>query len=153
MLVENIMTTGITHVGPDDTVESLRDLLATAKYHHVPVVSEMKLVGILSDRDLAKMLSPFLGTEEQSQKDLALLTKSVSDIMTTDLITVDRTTTVDFASILLLENSISCLPVVDVDNKLVGLLTWKDILRYHVYCEPMPAAEEIYSATRLGVPD
>jgi acetoin utilization protein AcuB len=53
--------------------------------------------------------------------------------MTTNLITVDISTSIECASILLLENNISCLPVIDEERQLQGIVTWKDILRFHVY--------------------
>ncbi len=92
-----------------------------------------KLVGIISDRDICQNASPFLNTEQERDIDRSLLHKSIADIMSTHLITIDRSTSVDCASILLLENNSSCLPIIDEDDMLEGILTWKDILYCHTY--------------------
>lgn len=55
--------------------------------------------------------------------------------MTSAIIGIDRSTDLDTASILLLENDISCLLVTDDNDGLEGLLTWKDLLQYFVYSD------------------
>lgn len=139
MDVQKIMTTTLTTVSPDQVVGDLFHLFKEFHYHHVLLVEGKKLVGIPSDRDVSQNLSRFFGTGEQGEesentvKDLDLWTRSVSEIMSKKLITVEKDTSIDLASILLLENNISCLPIVDGELMLEGLLTWKDILQYHVY--------------------
>ena len=61
--------------------------------------------------------------------------QSAAEIMSSNPITIAETTRIETASILLLENNFSCLPVVDEDDKLDGLLTWKDILNYYIYSD------------------
>jgi CBS domain-containing protein len=53
----------------------------------------------------------------------------VKEVMTTDVITVLKTTAVAEAVTLLVENNITGLPVVEEDMTLVGMLTEKDVLR------------------------
>tara|TARA_R110002072_G_scaffold46082_10_gene127973 strand:- start:529 stop:948 length:420 start_codon:yes stop_codon:yes gene_type:complete len=129
MEVQQIMTREpTTAIATQDIVE-LYDLFEQVPYHHIPVVDGKQLIGILSDRDFAKCICPFL--EHQDSDAVRHIT--VSEIMSKTPITVDKTTSINCASILLLENNISCLPVVDEDNALEGILTWKDILRFHIY--------------------
>ena len=61
------------------------------------------------------------------------LNKLINDVMTKKVITVDSETPIQTASILLLENNISCLPVVDAEYMIEGILSWKDILHYYIY--------------------
>ena len=133
MDVQNIMTTTLTTVSPDQKVGDLFRLFKEVNYHHVPVVEENKLVGIVSDRDVSQNLSHFFRDDAEENKEIDLWTRPVVDIMSVDLVTIEKDTSIDCASILLLENNISCLPIVDEDLNLEGLLTWKDILQYHVY--------------------
>ena len=133
MEVQEIMTTNVTTTHPDQVVGELHKLFIKVRYHHLPVVEAEKLIGLVSDRDISHNLSPYVGTNQQRPEDEKLLQRSVADIMTWPLICVNRTTSIDTASILLLENNISCLPIVDEEYSLEGLLTWRDILRFHVY--------------------
>ncbi len=133
MQVQEIMTTDMAVTQPHQKMSKICDVFSEVDYHHIPVVDESKLVGIVSDRDVTRCMSPMLKMADDRLKDEALLKKIVSDVMTTSVVTADKTTTIECASILLLENKISCLPVVDESNSLEGILTWKDILRFHVY--------------------
>jgi acetoin utilization protein AcuB len=47
-------------------------------------------------------------------------------------ITVDAETSIEEASNLLLENNISCLPVISPQGSVEGIVTWKDILKFHL---------------------
>ncbi|MFT7132727.1 MAG: acetoin utilization protein AcuB [Cyclobacteriaceae bacterium] len=124
--VSVIMTRELTVAGPEQPIAELRDLFSRVEFHHIPVVIDQKLVGIVSDYDTAKCLGE-AGSEVDGP--------TAQDIMSTELVTADATTSIDCAAILLLENDISCLPIIDDDNRLVGLVTWKDLLRYFVYHE------------------
>ncbi|MDD4971792.1 MAG: IMP dehydrogenase [Paludibacter sp.] len=91
-------------------------LMAEYKIGGIPVVDEGGyLVGIVTNRDL------------RFQRDLK---KQIDDVMTKEnLITTSRTTDLEAAADILQQYKIEKLPVVDSDNKLVGLLTYKDITK------------------------
>lgn len=121
--VGTIMSTQLTTVAPDQPVSEVAEIFTRVIFHHLPVVAEDVLVGILSDRDLSKCL-----VDEQGNQ-----TQRAADIMSPHPTTVDPSTTIETASILLLENRFSCLPVIGEHNRLVGILSWKDLLRFYVY--------------------
>jgi len=133
MIVANIMSKKVHTVSPEQKLTELRDIFARVSYQHLLVEEDQELVGVVSDRDVIKHMSPFLGTENERESDRGQLHLSVREIMSKTLITVDPDTIIEFASILLLENKISCLPVVKEKMRIVGILSWKDILQYHVY--------------------
>ncbi|MFT5452153.1 MAG: acetoin utilization protein AcuB [Enterobacterales bacterium] len=136
MLVNQIMSQNLNTVKPTENLQSLSRTFNAVSYHHLPVVdADNMLLGIISDRDVTKRLSPFIGTKYERDCDLDLLNLTATDIMSADPITVHQTTRIETASILLLENNFSCLPVVDDEGKIEGLLTWKDILNYHIYSD------------------
>jgi len=136
MLVNQIMSQNLHTVLADDNLSFLSKTFSDVSYHHLPVVNDDKvLLGIISDRDVTRNLSPFIDTDLERECDRALMKQTAADIMTTDPITVGQSSRIETASILLLENNFSCLPVVDDDGKIEGLLTWKDILNYHIYSD------------------
>ncbi|MFL0796738.1 MAG: CBS domain-containing protein [Cellvibrionaceae bacterium] len=133
MFVEDIMSVNLKTICPDYTLAEIRNIFDNESYHHLPVTVEGKIVGIISDRDLHRNTSPDYGTDQEGERDRELMNQTAADIMTSDIITVDKNSTIDTASILMLENTISCIPIIDDDNNLEGLLTWKDILQFYVY--------------------
>ena len=133
MNVEDIMSTEVVTVVADDTLKVVRDIFRQNNFHHLLVARDGKLRGVISDRDMLARLSPFLDTPTEQPADREVLRLTAADIMSADPISVDRDTSIDYASIILLENGISCLPVVNGDGTIEGILTWKDILKYHVY--------------------
>ena len=81
----------------------------------IPIVdSENKLVGIVTNRDL------------RFEKDMS---QSVLAIMTSDGIVTTELTDLENAETILQENKIEKLPVINSENKLVGLITFKDIIK------------------------
>ncbi|WP_185236370.1 CBS domain-containing protein [Teredinibacter franksiae] len=133
MNVADIMSRQVHTISPNETLAELRNIFSEVSYRHLLVEDEGKLVGIISDRDALAYLSPFLGTETESESDRSLLNLEVCEFMSRDPITVDTETTIDTASILLLENAISCLPVINDEMSIEGILSWKDILQFHIY--------------------
>ena len=128
MTVESIMNRKVVTVEMDDTLATVQDIFRHVRFHHLLVVSGDQLVGVISDRDLFKALSPFIGTLSETDRDLATLQKRVHHIMTRKLITVTKDSSVRRAARIFVDNNVSCLPVVE-DRTILGILTWKDILR------------------------
>ncbi|MFZ5897642.1 MAG: CBS domain-containing protein [Bacillota bacterium] len=131
MVVGDFMTRRVVIVGMDATLEHILRVFQNTGFHHIPVVDlqTREFVGIISDRDLYKHLSPFLGTISESPRDTMTLTKKAYQIMTRRPVTVAPETPVKEAARLLLTKGISCLPVLSADGQLKGIVTWKDILR------------------------
>jgi IMP dehydrogenase len=98
------------------TLGDAHRIMREFKIGGIPVIdSEGKLIGILTNRDL------------RFQKDL---TKTVNEIMTKDgLITAQKGISLDDAESILQEFKIEKLPIVDENNKLIGLVTYKDIIK------------------------
>lgn len=130
MTLGKIMTARIVTVEMDDRLEVVKEIFDTVSFHHLLVVDEhKKLSGVLSDRDLLRALSPYVGSAAETARDLATLNKRVHQIMTRHPITLRQESAIDEAVKLLLENGISCIPVVDSDFKPVGIVSWRDLLR------------------------
>ena len=136
MRVQQIMITNVIYAHPNHSLAQLTEIFKEHNIRHLPVVdADKNLLGILSDRDVDKAISPCAGTEEETERDTATLKRTAEEIMTPSPITVEHQTRVDTASILLLEHGFSCLPVTDENGVLEGILTWKDILNFYVYSD------------------
>jgi acetoin utilization protein AcuB len=116
-------------VAMDDTLATVRDIFEKHKFHHVLVVENQRLVGIVSDRDLLKSVSPNLGKLSESARDLATLNKRVHQIMTRDPIVLRADAELRDAVRLFGSHRISCIPVVDQDDRPIGIVSWRDVLK------------------------
>ena len=128
-LVASIMSRHVVSVDYDDRLSTVKRIFDTHGFHHLLVVENGRLHGVLSDRDLLRALSPFIGTLSETTRDSHTLDKRVHQIMTRKLITVSPHTTLTEAIDLFLEQRVSCLPVIDAERRPVGVLTWRDVLR------------------------
>ena len=136
MAIEHIMSCHVVTVELDDTLKQVRDLFAAFCYHHVLVFEKSKLVGVISDSDLLANISPFIGKMQEKPIDLASLQKHAHQIMTRHVVTVAPTTSLQDAAKLMIDRGISALPVVDAEQRVVGIVTWRDLLRGAYGIEP-----------------
>ncbi len=127
--IKKIMSAKLVTVNLDDKLETVKEIFDNLKFHHLLVVEERKLLGVVSDRDLLKALSPNIGSARETYQDIASLNKRVHQIMTRRPIVLQESATVDDAIHSFNTHSISCLPVVDLNFRPVGIVTWRDILK------------------------
>lgn len=127
--VERLMSRRVISVGMDDSLELIRRLLQKHDIHHLPVLDAGRLVGVISDRDVLRALSPALGTAAETARDAATLRKRAHQIMSRKLVTVAPGASVAAAVRLLVGRRLSCLPVCESEDRLLGLLSWRDLLR------------------------
>ena len=113
-------------------VRSIREFLDKVHFHHLLVVEGNKLVGVISDRDVLKAVSPFIGTLSEHNHDLITLNKKAHQIMNHKPITIFKDASLQVAATIMMDNNISCLPVVSPEGGVEGIVTWKDILRYYI---------------------
>ena len=113
---ENGMIYDPVTINPWKTVKDALDMMAEYHIGGIPVVDkDNKLVGIVTNRDL------------RFQTDMD---RKISDVMTKDnLIVTHQQADLDSAASILLEHKIEKLPVVDENNNLIGLITYKDITK------------------------
>lgn len=67
MSIENIMSKRVVKVVFDDTLATVKQIFDEAKFHHLLVVEDDKLHGVVSDRDLLRAVSPFIGSTVESK--------------------------------------------------------------------------------------
>ena len=129
MLVAEIMSKSLVTVSCDDNLWMVKQLFEKTGFHHLIVVQDKKLSGIVSDRDYLKSISPRIDTATETAKDAETLNKTVEQIMTTNVITLKASNDVYDAIDIFNSNKISCIPIVDDNNNPVGIVSWRDILR------------------------
>jgi acetoin utilization protein AcuB len=130
MHVSDIMTARVVTVEMDDPLRVVKEIFDSTKFHHLLVVNEAKkLYGVVSDRDLLRALSPYIGTNVETARDIATLNKRVHQIMSRKPITLGREASIEDAIELFLASRISCIPVIDHDFRPVGIVSWRDILK------------------------
>lgn len=128
--IESIMTRHVVQVPMDATLEQIRALFDQHRFHHVIVTEHARPVGVISDRDILKHLSPYVGTFGESPRDTATLKKKAHQIMSRQLVPVTLEATAVEACAVMLAHEVSCLPVVGERGDCVGIVTWRDLLRW-----------------------
>ncbi len=129
MLVKNWMSKEVVTVDADDSMQNAIYILQEQNIKMLPVMDDGNLVGIITDRDLKKA-SPSDATTLDMHELLFLISKiKVKDLMKKPVYTVPPDYTVEEAAALLLEKKISGLPVVDENNRLIGIITRSDLFR------------------------
>lgn len=123
------MSTQIITVTMDDSLAHVKRIFDQFHFHHVLVVEDGMLFGILSDRDLLKSISPFIGTAAETSKDSDTLKKRVHLVMSRDVISLPADADVAEAVRLFNHRGVSCIPIVDAAKAPVGMLSWRDIMR------------------------
>lgn len=129
MKVSQIMSANPVTVGLDDSLGQVKEIFDNARFHHLLVIDEGELCGVISDRDLLKNISPNIGTNVYTPKDLDTLKKRVHQIVTRKPITLMPDDDVMQAVAIFNAHRISCIPIVDAANAAVGILSWRDIMR------------------------
>ncbi len=130
MTLDTIMTRHVVTVKMDDELGKIRELFDKYRFHHVLVVDQCRVVGVISDRDLLHNVSPFIGKASERTLDVASLHRKAHQIMTRTLISAAPDTPIGDVVLLLLNNKISCLPVLDSNGACVGIVTMRDLLRW-----------------------
>ena len=127
MKVVDVMTREPLTVTPSETVGQAEELMTENRIRQLPVVKGRELIGIITDRDIRSFLagSLLLPPEEREQ---ALRTK-ITDLMTTNPLTLEPDDELQDAVELLVEEKIGGVPVVDPAEGLVGIVTYVDVLR------------------------
>lgn len=131
--VSAIMSKDYITADPADTLEVIREKLADSATHHVPLVKDGKIVGIISKGDLLRMEHHFtiFNAQKSLEHNKAIFsTVLASEIMTKNMVMLKTTDTISTAVDLFRENLFHALPVVDESEHLVGMITPLDLLRY-----------------------
>jgi CBS domain-containing protein len=156
--VKEIMTEQVVCLEPQDHLDKAMEILQAEKIRHLMIVDEQRrLLGLISDRDILKNL-PFAGRRPPLPPKIfrehlfatKLLSKSreipVETIMVgkSEVLHIDSGCHITEAARILYEKKISCLPVLDAQEKILAIVTVTDLMRalLDMY-EPVQEEDEV----------
>ncbi|HEY83897.1 MAG TPA: CBS domain-containing protein [Chloroflexi bacterium] len=130
MLVREHMTSPAVTITADTPFQDALNMMRERKFRRLPVVDKKgKLVGIVSERDLL-YASPSPATSLSVWEMNYLLSQlEIKSLMTKAVITILPDTTIESAASVMMKKKIGGLPVVDDNNKVIGVITETDIFK------------------------
>lgn len=118
--ISDIVTRDVITLSPHHSLSDSVTLMAKHSFRHFLVVdSANRLLGVVSDRDILRVLA----------RTTHWHATSVSQFMSREVISVKADTEISVAVAKMLSKRINCLPVVDDDNNLCGIITSTDLLK------------------------
>lgn len=128
MYVKNRMTKNPICIDVNAKISDVVDVMNEHHLHRLPVVKGKKLAGLVTESMISKK-GAFSSTSLSIYELNYLLSKtSVDAIMVKDVITIHEDRYLEDAALLMFKHDIGCLPVVNDDNDIVGILTSNDVL-------------------------
>lgn len=117
--LSTIMTTDIVTLSPNHSLEDAKELFVGQGFHHIPIIEDEKLVGVITKSDLWKSGKSF--DEYKNTK--------VNEVMSSKMVHLGPTQRIGVAAELFLENKFGYIPILD-SGKLVGIISSFDIMMY-----------------------
>jgi acetoin utilization protein AcuB len=134
MQVNEIMTEVPVAIAVTTSIGRAWEMLRDLEVRHLPIVdADNALVGIVSDRDFGRPPSPPLTNDVLGAPGLRL-DEPVGTIMTKDPVVVAPDAEVQDAAALMLLNRVGAVPVVSGAGKVVGIVSYLDVLRTVFSC-------------------
>jgi CBS domain-containing protein len=120
-LIQSRMTKEVKTLSPEHTLGDARDIFMQKSIHHLPIVNaQRELVGLVTSWDIFK-----LGKSVEDYRQI-----KVNEVMTTKLATLQADDHLGAAAEVLMRHLFHAVPIVDAANKLVGIITTYDLLKY-----------------------
>lgn len=127
ILVSDYMSDEVVTIDSDTSLLEGHRLMGTKRIRSLPVMNGDELVGLVTRTDLMSSDPSRYGSRNNQELSLKILTQSVEKIMTRDVITVTPETNLIDAAQTMLDKKIHCLPVVNAEKHLVGIITESDL--------------------------
>ncbi len=122
--VSEVMTKDVISIHVEDSLNIVSKTFESHSFHHIPILNQGKLAGILSKEDILRLLSV---RAEYSEKEFKLI--KVKDFMSSKVLSVRPDDSVGLVADMFMTNDIHAVPVVDGDD-LVGIVTTHDLIQY-----------------------
>jgi len=130
MFIYRSMTSTVFSLLEESNIADARELMREKNIRHVPIVDkENHLVGIVTDRDIRSALPSTLYMDDDEQQ--KYLYFKLHEIMTPkkELISIHPNQTIQDVLLIFKTKNVGAIPVTDKDNKLVGMLSVRDMVR------------------------
>jgi len=133
MLIKDWMATAVLTVDANTSVMRATRIMKENNIRRLPVLSQGKLAGVVTDRDL-KEASPSSTSDMDIHEMYYLLSEmKIKDVMTDKCISMHLDDTLEKAALVMLAEKISGIMILDAEDNLVGLLSETDILRGFIH--------------------
>jgi len=129
ILVKDYMTSNLVTIEPDTAILEAHRLMGVMRIRALPVMKDDELKGIVTRSDLMAVDPPRAFNDGQQEASLMIVTQSVEKIMTTHVLTIHENSSIVDAAKAMYTNKIHSLPVLDSENKVVGIITESDIFK------------------------
>ena len=127
--VADVMTTRVITLSEEDSLEAIAEGMDNYRLRHLLVVDGSRLVGLISQRDLLRLtVSSLEGGAAQARDTMMKRSHFVGEVMTRNPRTVRADTPLKEAVALMVANKFGCLPVVDDQQCVIGIVTKHDLL-------------------------
>lgn len=128
--VDAIMTRDVVTCDINEPLKTINDIFDDKHIRHVPILSEGKLVGIMSQTDILRISFGNTFGDEQEDADEAIFDMlSINQVMKHSPITVNANDPIRAAAEIFTDKEFHALPVMD-EEQLVGIVTTTDIIKY-----------------------
>ncbi len=129
MIIERRMTKDPVVCAPDMSIQDAADLMKKEHVHRLPVLDKSgKLIGVISEKDILKAAPSPASTLSAYETNYLLAKLTVKKIMSRNPVTISKDTTVEDAATLMIDQDLSCLPVLE-EGKLVGIVSKSDLFK------------------------
>lgn len=129
----DVMRSTVRCVAATDSLATALRELVDADVRHLPVVDEDdRVVGMLSDRDVRSVVGDPREAAMREDRNDTLQSLRVEDVMTPNAIAVPASASVLAIADALLDEKVGALPVVDDDERLIGIVSYVDVLAHLV---------------------
>lgn len=132
--VAALMSAPLVTIKPEAQLWEARATMSSYGIHHLLVRDRGRIVGIVSDRDIAHRLSPAASHGLASRHEEEAMQRRVLQVATFTLNTIAADATIQEAAAQIIERNISALPVRDATGEIVGIVTSRDLLRGLLAC-------------------
>jgi acetoin utilization protein AcuB len=132
-LISTVMTRNVYTLDVGSKLSEVRHALITHEFHHMPIVDDGRVVGMLSWRDLVRAYRDARGDAEASTfgiDELLDQNATVEEVMTKKLVTIRENDILDRAIDLIADAHIHSVLVLDANTNLVGIVTDKTIVEF-----------------------
>ncbi|HXK18627.1 MAG TPA: CBS domain-containing protein [Polyangiaceae bacterium] len=124
----DIMSRDLVTLHETQNLRFLPEVMKLFRFRHMPVVDDDRLVGLVTERDVLRVSASSLLPAAHEQTDLLARTFVVRDMMTRDVVSVHPDTPLAEVARLMRREKLGCLPVVEGENTLVGIITEADFV-------------------------
>ena len=133
VLVQHIMSTPVVTFFAEQTLPLAEDVMRIHRFRHLPVIdNDGRLRGLITHRDLLRGQISVLTGLSDSQRRARQEEIRIDQLMTRDVWTVNPETLASHAGQTLIDHKFGCLPVIDRDGVLRGIVTERDFLRFAI---------------------